>query len=253
MTTFANEADNEIMSIGTREVEQTKRGDENRVVADPNHGLTRNLLEVSRLEGDEVLVVAKSRPGFDDGCVEELTRLLNAISRGRITCPKYVVFDFAHRRQGDANGAIGFQQLVAANSELILDVPVITVAWARSFMAGADFEFASSCAMLVAERDALFSFDGDPARLFGLYASLARKIGLVKTQRLMETGAVLGAEDMRNLNLVKDVVEPRQGLPPIDDYMRRCGRHYNAAYSIFRAQRSIMTAVGFPSEGPARA
>ena len=77
-------------------------------------------------------------------------------------------------------------------------------------MAGADFEFACHCAMMVVERGALFSFDGDPDRLFGLYASLARKIGLVKTQGLMETGAVLGAEDMRNLMLAKDVIEPRR-------------------------------------------
>ena len=166
-------------------------------------------LELNRLEGGDVLVVSKLHPGFDDECVDDLTRLLSAISSGRTARPKYLVFDFAHRRGGEASGSAGFQNLVAANSELILDAPVITVAWVRSFMAGADFEFACHCAMLVAERGALFSFDGDPDKLFGLYASLARKIGLVKTQGLMETGAVLGAEDMRNLLLAKDVVEPR--------------------------------------------
>ena len=120
-------------------------------------------------------------------------------------------------------------------------------------MAGADFEFACHCAMLVAEKGALFSFDGDPDRLFGLYASLARKIGLVKTQGLMETAAVLGAEDMRNLMLAKDVVEPRRGLAAMGEYMRQCGRRYNAAYAIFRAQRSVMNAIGFPAERRTRA
>jgi len=43
---------------------------------------------------------------------------------------------------------VGFRNLVVANSELILEAPVITVAWVRSFMAGADFEFACHCAMM---------------------------------------------------------------------------------------------------------
>ena len=68
----------------------------------------------------------------------------------------------------------------------------------------------------------------------------------------METGAVLGAEDMHNLMLAKDVVEPRRGLAAIGEYMRQCGRRYNAAYSIFRAQRSIMNTIGFPAGGRTR-
>ena len=69
----------------------------------------------------------------------------------------------------------------------------------------------------------------------------------------METAAVLGAEDMRNLMLAKDVVEPRGGLAAMCDYMRQCGRRYNAAYAIFRAQRSVMNTIGFPAEGRTRA
>jgi hypothetical protein len=253
MTMFGNERDGETMLAGTHEPDRERQAEERRILGDANFKCKRGSLELNRLEGGDVLVVTKLHPGFDDECVEVLTRLLSAISSGRIARPKYLVFDFAHRLPGDASGSGGFQNLVAAHSELILDAPVITVAWVRSFMAGADFEFASHCAMLVAESDAFFSFDGDPDGLFGLYASLARKIGLVKTQGLMENGSALGAEDMRNLMLAKDVVEPERGLAAIGDYMRQCGRRYNAAYSIFRAQRSVMNTFGFPTEERTRA
>lgn len=249
MTIFANERDGETTSVGTSELEQDRQAEERRIPGDTDFKCKSGSLELNRLEGDDVLVVTKLDPGFDDECVDDLTRLLSAISSGRTAPPKFLVFDFAHRREGEASGSAGFHGLVAANSELILEAPVITVAWVRYFMAGADFEFACHCAMLVAERDALFSFDGDPDRLFGLYASLARKIGLVKTQGLMETGAALGAEEMHNLMLAKDVVEPTRGLAAMGHYMRQCGRRHNAACSIFRAQRSVMSTTGFPAEG----
>jgi len=253
MTMFTNERDGEILLAERPEPAQEKQVGDKRALGDEQFKCKSNSLELSRLEKGDALIVTKRSPGFEDDCVNDLTRLLSAISTGRIARPKYLVFDFAHRRRGDSNGGAGFQNLVAANSELILDAPVITMAWARSFIAGADFEFASHCSMLVAEKDALFSFDGDPTRLFGLYASLARKIGLVKTQGLMERGAVLGAEDMRNLMLAKDVVEPKRGLAAMGEYMRQFGRRYNAAYAIFRAQRSVMNAIGFPAERRTRA
>ena len=252
MTIFANERDSGNMSVETSEPDRERQAEERPIPGDADFKCKSASLELNRPEGGDVLVVSKLHPGFDDECVDDLTRLLSAISSGRTTPPKYLVFDFAHRRRGHASGSAGFQSLVAANSELILEAPVITVAWVRSFMAGADFEFACHCAMMVVERGALFSFDGDPDRLFGLYASLARKIGLVKTQGLMETGALLGAEDMRNLMLAKDVVEPRRGLAAMGDYMRQCGRRYNAAYAIFRAQRSVMNTIGFSAEGRTR-
>jgi hypothetical protein len=252
MTIFANERDSENMSVGPSEPEQKSEAAKTRNPADPDFECDRDLLELNRLEGGDVLVVTKLHPGFDDESVDFLTRLLSVISAGRSARPKYLVFDFAHRRGGEASGSTGFQNLLAANSELILEAPVITVAWARTFMADADFEFACHCAMLVAEKEALFSFDGDPDRLFGLYALLARKIGLVRTQGLMETGAVLGAEEMHNLMLAKEVVEPSSGFVVMGDYLRQCGRRHNAAYSIFRAQRSVMNSFGFAAEGRTR-
>jgi hypothetical protein len=163
MTIFANERDSENMSVGISEPDQDRQAEERRIPGDAGFKCKSGSLELNRLEGGDVLVVSKLHPGFDDECVD-----------GRTARPKYLVFDFAHRRGGEASGSAGFQNLVAANSELILEAPVITVAWVRSFMAGADFEFACHCAMLVAERGTLFSFDGDPDRLFELCSNSMR-------------------------------------------------------------------------------
>jgi len=156
MTIFANERDSENMSVGICEPDQDRQAEERRIPGDAGFKCKSGSLELNRLEGGDVLVVSKLHQGFDDECVDDLTRLLSAIFSGRTARPKYLVFDFAHRREGEASGSAGFQNLVAANSELILEAPVITVAWVRAFVAGADFEFACHCAMLVAETSSSF-------------------------------------------------------------------------------------------------
>ena len=206
-------------------------------------GWMRAALSARSVGSLDALIVTKSRAGFDRGGVQSLSWLLEIIAGGAFGRLKYLVFDFAHPA-GEASGAAeGFEALVAANAELILDAPVITLAWARSAMAGADLEFALHCSMLVAERAARFAFDGDPEALLGLYAALARRIGFVKTERLIESGARLGASDMRDLHLVKDVVETRDDAEAIEDYVRRHGRRYNASCAIFRAQSMAMAPI----------
>ena len=206
-------------------------------------GWGRNSLTPHWLEPLGALIITKACTGFDRECIDDLKGLLRAIASGKLTELKYLVFDFAHRRKSETEAAEGFEDLLEANAALILDAPVITVAWARSFMAEADLDFALYCSMLVAEQDAHFSFDADPASLFRLYAALARKIGFVKTERLIENCKVLDADDMRNLYLVKEVVEPQEGVAAIECYIRQCMPRYNAAYAIFRAQRMAMPPI----------
>ena len=203
----------------------------------------RNSLTPHWLEPIGALIVTKAHAGFDQGCIDDLKGLLRAITSGKLNELKYLVFDFAHGSKSESGGAEAFEDLLEANATLILDAPVITVAWARSFMAGADLDFALYCSMLVAEPNARFSFDADPASLFRLYAALARKIGFVKTERLIENGKILDADDMRNLYLVKEVVEPQEGVAAIERCIRQCVPRYNAAYAIFRAQGMTMPPI----------
>jgi hypothetical protein len=200
----------------------------------------QNSLELRRFDKLGMLVVSKLRSGFDRDCVDNLSLLLRKIASGELSKLKYVVFDFAHRGDDQSHAADGFDDLVSATSELILSAPVITIAWARSFMSGADLDFALACSGLVAEREARFSFETDLASSIGLYSSLARKIGWVKTERLMDHGSVLDADEMTALLLTKKVADENTGVAGIEQYVSQCSRRYNASYSICRAQRITM-------------
>lgn len=206
-------------------------------------GWMRDALSTRSVGSLDAMIVTKSRAGFDRGGVQSLAWLLEVIAGGAFGRLKYLVFDFAHPASEESGAAEGFEALVAANARLILDAPVITLAWARSAMAGADLDFALHCSMMVAERGSRFSFDGEPAALLGLYAALARRIGFVKTERLIESGARLGSSDMRDMCLVKDVVETRDDAEAIEDYVRRHGRRYNASCAIFQAQSMAMAPI----------
>lgn len=202
----------------------------------PAAGQAGEALFVRRLEPSAALVVTKIRAGFDAASVEELIRLNRSIAAGR-EAPKYLVIDFAHER-GEAQAAPGrFEEFVATTAELILDAPVITLAWARGPMAGADLDLALHCSMLVAQQGARFSFDGDPLAMLGVYSALARKIGFVRTERLIENGETLDAQDMRQMCLAREVVPTEAGNAPIEAFLRRCERRYNASRAIFRAER----------------
>jgi len=185
----------------------------------------------------DALVISKNRAGFDRAEVEAISGLLQSVARGTVGPLKFLIFDFAHGAAEAPRAAEGFAELVAANAEMIVDTPVITLAWARSRMSGPDFDFAMHCSAIVAESGAGFSFDGEPFELFGLYAALGRRIGFVKTERLIESDSVLAAEEARDLMIVKDVVAPRSDLEGIDAYLRLFGRRYNASHAIFRAER----------------
>jgi enoyl-CoA hydratase/carnithine racemase len=199
-------------------------------------------LAVRWIEPLETLIVTKRIAGFDAECIENLARLYRAIARGELTGAKYLVLDFAHQGSAGDNVGEGFAELVAANAELVFHAPVITIAWARSGMRCSDLEFALHCPIIVAEEGAQFSFDGDPGLFFGLYAALARKIGFVKAERLFERGESLSASGMRDLYLVKEVVEPQAGMVGVERFVAKSAKRHNAAHAIFRAQSMAMPA-----------
>jgi enoyl-CoA hydratase/carnithine racemase len=183
------------------------------------------------------LIVSKSHAGFDAASVEAIIGLLREIEAGTHPSLKFLVFDF---EQGGAVGTRapeGFADMVDANAELIVDTPVITIAWARSLMNGLDFDFAMNCSALVAETGARFSFAGEPFDLFGLYAALGRRIGFAKAERLVESERTLSAVEAKELMLVKDVVPAQPKFEGIAAYLMQFERRYNASHAIFRAQR----------------
>ena len=199
--------------------------------------LRRQTLFLSRLTNINTVVLRKISPGFPDICVRSLDKLFSEIEAGRLGELKFVVFDFAHASSlAEAYGK-GVERLMARLRDLVVASPVITVTWARGPMHGADLEFALRCSALLADPAAKFSFDCEPERIGSLYAVLTRRLGLVRAERLLEAGDTLDAPTMRELCLVKDVVDAHDGLAAIETYLLCYARRYNGNLAILRAQR----------------
>lgn len=200
-------------------------------------------LSTEWLKDHQALVLRKTRPGFDASIIKTIADILSAIDRGELNDIRYLVYDFAHGLREAPRPAEGFGEIAAQNSELIVDTPVITLAWARGLMSGSDFDFAMHCSTIVAEKNAHFSFLGDPADLLGLYAAVGRTLGFVKAERLIEGNTALTAEEARDLLIVRDVVEPQAGSAAMENYLAQVSRRYNASHAIFRAQRMVQPVV----------
>lgn len=192
-------------------------------------------LSVRRLAEFEAVVVTKTVPGFDRNTVETAVRVVRETAR--LTDVKFLVLDFAHEGEANDEPAEGFSELVSQIANLVLYAPIVTVAVARGPLRGADLELALACNMLTGEEAARFSFDADPLVSIRTYAFLAQKIGFVRAERLMENGQVLGAAEMRDLLLLKEVLETGSGLKGLDGFLRRNLRRHNSSYGIYRAQR----------------
>ncbi|HUO23938.1 MAG TPA: hypothetical protein VMU59_15595 [Caulobacteraceae bacterium] len=190
-----------------------------------------------RLGAAQGLMISKFAPGFDDECVEGLRRIVADVVAGRRGPVKYLVFDFAHQIERDSEAGEGFGQLINAVANLVLTAPMVTVASVRADLTGADLELALACNMIVAEAGRRFSFATDPTTSLATYGFLSQKIGFVRTERLMERGAVLDAREMSELLLVKAVLAEGSGVSGVEQHLARQLRRHNSAYGIYRAQR----------------
>ncbi len=144
--------------------------------------------------------------------------------------------------------------MVGEVANLILRAPVVSVAYVREFISGADLDLALACSMLVCEEGARFSFAADPVVSVTTYALLAQKIGFVRAERLMEREEVLDAAQMRELFLLKETTEAGSGLEGLEKFLHRSVRRHNSAYGIYRAQRiaTPLIAEAFGDRSPIR-
>jgi enoyl-CoA hydratase/carnithine racemase len=197
----------------------------------------RQILFLSRLTNINTVVIRKISPRFPESCVRTLERTFDELEAGRLGELKFVVFDFAHAGDPAEPSGSGFERLMDRLIDLVVASPVITVAWTRGKMRDADLEFALRCSALLADPAAKFSFDCAPERIGSLYAVLTRRLGLVRAERLLESGDTLDAAAMRDLCLVKDLVDTHDGLAAIKTYLMCYARRYNGNLAILRAQR----------------
>ena len=192
---------------------------------------------VHRLEDVETLILTKSVAGLQPGWVEPTREVVRDAAAGRMGRIKFLAFDFAHVGEGEAMAGEGSRGLVGEVANLILKAPIVSIAYVREHVSGADLELALACSMLVCEEGARFSFAADPVDAVATYALLAQKIGFVRAERLMEREEVLNATQMRDLYLLKETTEAGSGLEGLERFLRRTVRKHNSAYGIYRAQR----------------
>jgi enoyl-CoA hydratase/carnithine racemase len=197
----------------------------------------RQILFLSRLININTVFIRKTTSGFPKSCVRTLEQTFGEIEAGRLGELKFVVFDFAHARDHAESSGSGLEKLMDRLIDLVVASPVITVAWTRGKMRGADLEFALRCSAPLSDPAAKFCFDCAPERIGSLYAVLTRRLGLVRAERLLESGETLDAAAMRDLCLVKDLVDTHDGLAAIETYLMCYARRYNGNLAILRAQR----------------
>jgi enoyl-CoA hydratase/carnithine racemase len=194
-------------------------------------------LRARRIDELDAIVVTKTLPGFDAGCTAAIREILLNARAGRLGRVKFLAFDFAHEGAASADVDEAVETMIVDVGNLILSVPIVTVACARGEMAGADLEFALACSMMIGQEGASFAFGADPIISINTYGLLAQKIGFVRAERLMEHGEVLGAAEMKDNYLVKDVFAPVAAEDGLHAFLRRTGRRYNSCCGIYRAQR----------------
>lgn len=185
----------------------------------------------------DAIMFTKRHPGFNGDDCAALATLFSDVVRGARAEPKYFVIDFAHFEEGWSDAPDEFDRLLQTASELVLEAPVITVAWVRGVLSGRDLEFALNCSIIVAEEGARFFFGGEPFKLFGVYAALGRKIGFVQTERLIDTDTARSAREMRDFMIVKDVVPATGDSRGVASYLAQAERRHNASQAVFRAQK----------------
>ncbi len=197
----------------------------------------KQLLFLLRLSNINTVVLRKVSQGFSENCVRALDKTFSEIEAGALGDLKFVVIDFAHACGPGQPYGKGVERLMERLANLVVASPVITVAWARGSMQGADLEFALRCSALLADPAARFCFDCEAERIGSLYGVLTRRLGLVRAERLLEAGETLDAPTMRELCLVKEVVDTHDGLAAIETYLLCYARRYNGNLAILRAQR----------------
>ncbi|MXP42397.1 enoyl-CoA hydratase [Altererythrobacter soli] len=110
-----------------------------------------------------------------------------------------------------------------------LDLPMLTIGLVEGAALGGGFEALLSFDFLIAERGATF---GLPEVLFGLFpgmgahALLSRKLGSAMANRLILSNETYTAEQMYELGIVHQLVEPGEGLKACREFIKRSERRH---------------------------
>jgi len=123
-----------------------------------------------------------------------------------------------------------------------LNLPMTTISLVQGDALGGGFEAALSCNVIVAEKQANFGLPEILFNLFpgmGAYSLLSRRIGPVKTEKLITSGSMYSASEMHEMGVVDLLAEDGKGEQAVYEYAARHSRKRNAFQSILQVRHRV--------------
>ena len=131
---------------------------------------------------------------------------------------------------------------VIHENAITYDRPIVTIAMVQGDALGGGFEAALSCNLVVAERSARFGFPEILFNLFpgmGAYSFLARRVGAVAAEKMLVSGRLFEAAELKAMGLVDILVEDGEAPETVRAYILRNTRRHNGEQGIYRARQRI--------------
>jgi DSF synthase len=123
-----------------------------------------------------------------------------------------------------------------------LGLPITTISLVEGRAFGGGFENAISSSVILAERDAQFSFPEVSFSLFpgmGAYSILKRRIGHAETMRMIMSGDRYSAAELHERGVIDALFDRGEGRKAVYEFIRRHGRHHNTAVSMQQVERLV--------------
>lgn len=148
-------------------------------------------------------------------------------------------------RNNDRRRLSEYMQLsinVLYNTYINMSVPLTTIALIRGNALGAGFEGALSCDYLIAERGVQLGF---PEMLFnmfpgmGAYSFLARRINTVDVEKMILSGRIYSAEELRDIGVVDVISEKGDGLNETARFIERHRKNQNTRKAILKIRHRV--------------
>lgn len=153
----------------------------------------------------------------------------------------------SENRQGLAAYGYRCVEILHRNIEA-LNLPMLTVGLVQGQALGGGFEALLSFDFILAERGSTF---GLPEVMFGLFpgmgahAILSRKLGTAMAHRMITSNTTYSAEQMYEMGIVHQLVEPGEGEAALRGFMAKSSRRHAG---LVGAQRAMRAAAPIPVE-----
>ncbi|MEO1045601.1 MAG: crotonase/enoyl-CoA hydratase family protein [Pseudomonadota bacterium] len=123
-----------------------------------------------------------------------------------------------------------------------LDLPMVTIGLVEGDALGGGFEALLSFDLIIAEKGSKF---GLPETMFGLFPGmgahciLSRKLGTAMAERMIMGGKTYIAEELYDMGLVHELVEPGEGVAAVRKFIRREKRRLSGRLGSNRAMNLV--------------